>query len=92
MGSDGGTRAPVQRCEACELGCHDDCTGRIVGIDLEARPVDGGSCFCVRCGIKRPPQLSAGERLRRAGGFTPLDRLDALHGVPTEPKGANRRG
>jgi len=72
VGTDGGIHAAPQKCEACQLGCHDDCTGRIVGIDLDARPIDGGLCLCNH---GRPPRLSAEERLLRAGGFTPLDRL-----------------
>lgn len=36
---------------------------------------------------RRPPPLSGEERARRRGGFSPLDRLDALHGGQMPPTG-----
>lgn len=36
---------------------------------------------------RRPPRLTAEERARRRGGFSPIDRLDALHDVHVPPAG-----
>jgi len=36
---------------------------------------------------RRPPRLTGAERARRRGGFSPIDRLDALHDVHAPPAG-----